>query len=275
MNEKCGLTSNTIKVIAIIAMTIDHVAWVFLPGYRFDGLTIFMHIIGRLTAPLMLFFITEGYYYTNNIKKYTFRLFVFAIISHFAFVFAFGKPFIPLKKHYFVFDQTSIIWTLMLGLIALSIIKSEISLIINEEKLKITDWKKYILVFIIILAAFPANWSSTGALAVLLMGINHDNFKKQILSLVLCMTIYAIMYSVMHNIVYGLIQMMTILSIPILYYYNGKRGVWKGMKWFFYIYYPLHLTVLGFIRVFNCQIIIKEIIKGVVLRITGLYMLRR
>ena len=43
-----------------------------------------------------------------------------------------------------------------------------------------------------------------------------------------------------------------ILSIPILMLYNGKRGnnakVNNFMKWFFYIYYPLHLVILGLIQ---------------------------
>lgn len=40
-----------------------------------------------------------------------------------------------------------------------------------------------------------------------------------------------------------------ILAIPILMSYNGERGKWKGMKWFFYLYYPAHLIVVGIIRI--------------------------
>ncbi len=42
-----------------------------------------MHIIGRITCPIMCYCIAEGYHYTRNIRKYTARLFVFALISHF------------------------------------------------------------------------------------------------------------------------------------------------------------------------------------------------
>ena len=49
--------------------------------------------------------------------------------------------------------------------------------------------------------------------------------------------------------IYAVIQLFTLLSLLILKHYNGERGQWKGMKWFFYIYYPAHLFVIGLIRV--------------------------
>ncbi len=85
---RSGLDSNMLKLIAIAAMTADHIAWLLFPGYPTDPLPIILHIIGRLTCPIMCFFIAEGYHYTRNIKKYMARLFVFAVISHFAYMFA-------------------------------------------------------------------------------------------------------------------------------------------------------------------------------------------
>jgi hypothetical protein len=239
-NVKKGLTSNVIKMIAIIAMTIDHIAWTFFPHYSLDAPVLSMKIIGRLTAPIMMFFIAEGYYHTKNIKKYIFRLFIFAIISHYAYAIAFDKNFIPFKTG--VFDQTSVIWALMLGLVALAIRES--------KTLKLKMWQKYIIIFIIVWAAFPADWSTPAALAVLYMGINHGNFKKQMFSLIICITMYAVIYAIFLDVVYGILQMLIVLAIPILYQYNGRRGKWKGMKWFFYIYYPLHLIIFGLIKIF-------------------------
>ena len=63
MNNEKGLTSNAIKIIAIIAMTVDHTATIFFPRYSLDVPVLLMHIIGRLTAPIMMFFIVEGYHY--------------------------------------------------------------------------------------------------------------------------------------------------------------------------------------------------------------------
>ena len=60
---------------------------------------------------------------------------------------------------------------------------------------------------------------------------------------------YAIVYFLFINKIYGIIQLFVVLTIPFLKNYNGKRGKWKGMKWFFYLYYPLHLIICGIIRV--------------------------
>jgi len=233
-NAKTGLTSNTLKIIAIITMTIAHTATILFPRYSLDLPVLCMNIIGRLTAPIMMFLIVEGYHHTRNIKKYIFRLFILAIISHFAYAFAFDKDYST------IFDQTSVIWAYMLGLIALVI----------RESGKLKMWQKHLILFPVIWAAFPADWSSPAALAILYMGMNYGYFKKQMISLVICIALYAIIYAIFLNVVYGIMQMAIVLAIPVLYQYNGQRGTWKGMKWFFYIYYPAHLIILGLIRVF-------------------------
>ena len=81
-------------------MTIDHLAWVLCPGYSLEPLAICLHTIGRITCPIMCYFIAEGFYHTKNIKKYTKRLFIFSLVSHFAYVlfspnFVDWKSFIP------------------------------------------------------------------------------------------------------------------------------------------------------------------------------------
>lgn len=82
-----GLNGNQLKLIAITAMTIDHLAWTLWPGYSHNPAAIACHIMGRLTAPIMWFFIVEGYHYTHDVNKYTLRLFILALVSHFAYNF--------------------------------------------------------------------------------------------------------------------------------------------------------------------------------------------
>jgi hypothetical protein len=250
VNNFNGITSNKIKLLAIIAMTIDHFAWTFFPGFRTDWIII-LHIIGRITAPIMIYFIAEGCHYTKNIKKYIFRLFVLAIVSYFAYKLLLtpgnlkninsGIPFyynfIPFKTG--IFDQTSVIWAYLLGMIALAVDTNKINIL--------EEWLKPIIVTLCFFGAFIADWSTPAALAIFYIGKNHGNFKKQMLWLMGLITTYVIVYMIFINIIYGLIQFFIFLAIPILNKYHGERGKWKGMKWFFYIYYPLHLLILGII----------------------------
>ena len=74
------LNSNHLKLIAIIAMTIDHVADLLYPGMPASVISNLFHVIGRLTAPIMFFFICEGFYHTKDIKKYMSRFTILNVL---------------------------------------------------------------------------------------------------------------------------------------------------------------------------------------------------
>ena len=61
--------------------------------------------------------------------------------------------------------------------------------------------------------------------------------------------VYAAVYFIFLNKIYGFMQLATCLTIPLLRLYNGSRGKWKDMGKLFYIYYPAHFFILGFLRV--------------------------
>ena len=81
------MNRNQLKYIAIIAMIIDHIGMFLLSSGLGDApasqvaLYALLRTIGRLTGPLMLFFLTEGYVHTSSKIKYGIRLLVFGIIS--------------------------------------------------------------------------------------------------------------------------------------------------------------------------------------------------
>ncbi len=70
--------------------------------------------------------------------------------------------------------------------------------------------------------------------------------------MVFYIAIYSSVYCFAMDPVYGILQMAVVLAIPILWMYNGKRGRNSKpntfMKYAFYIYYPLHLFVLGWLQ---------------------------
>lgn len=240
------LNSNELKLVAIIAMTVDHIAWAMFDGYPTAPLPVFMHIIGRLTCPIMCYFIAEGYQYTKNINKYTFRLFAFAFVSHFAYIFASNafvdfKSFIPFYYGDFL-NQTSVMWSLAWGLVMLRIADS--------KKIKIIC--KVLLVILICIITLPSDWSCIASLCIMAIGTNRGNFKKQMAWMIFYVALYSLVYFFAIDKVYGVLQMGVILSIPIIAMYNGSRGknekINKFMKWFFYIFYPAHLFVIGLIN---------------------------
>ena len=86
-----GFSGNQLKIFAIIAMTMDHLASTIWPGYGKEWWLLCIHLIGRLAAPTMWFMIAEGYHYTRNFRKYLQRLFIFAVLAHFACIFMMMK----------------------------------------------------------------------------------------------------------------------------------------------------------------------------------------
>lgn len=232
------LNSNHLKLIAIIAMTIDHIADLLYPGMPNSIIPNICHIIGRLTAPIMFFFICEGFYYTKDLKKYIKRLFIFAIISHFAYCFAFGINFIPFSTGN-IFNQTSIMWSLAWSVVALYIVY-------GNNKFK--EWQKWLLVIVLNIITFPADWSSIGLMIILSMYEHRGSLNKQIINMMFWATIYALVSFLFVSKTYGIIQLFVIIVYPLLKLYNGKKGKSNWMKWFFYLYYPLHLFLIGIIR---------------------------
>ena len=235
LKEK-GLSTADLKLIAIIAMTVDHLAWLFFPGFQRVWYVYLLHIIGRLTAPIMWFFIAEGSYYTKNPKKYITRLFVFAIISHFAYSFAFGLNPIPFKNG--IFNQTSVIWSLAIAA----------ALIFIVNKYKLSYWKNFALILLANLLSFPADWSCIATMTPFYLYNHRGDFKKQIRDFVLFGLMYVLVYFIFIDKISGILQLFIFLSIPVLSLYNGKAGNNRSMKWLFYIYYPAHLVAVGVLR---------------------------
>ena len=233
------INSNGLKLLAIVAMTIDHIADLLYPGFAGGVIPSIMHIVGRITAPIMFFFICEGFYYTKNLKKYILRLFIFSIISHFAYCFAFGINYIPFITGN-IFNQTSIMWPLAWSIVGLYIVH-------GNNKLK--EWQKWALIILINIITFPSDWSCISVMIILDMYGNRGNIKNQMKGMLFWTSIYALVSFLFVNKIYAIIQLFVIIVYPLLKMYNGQKGKLKFLKWFFYIYYPLHLVVIGILRI--------------------------
>lgn len=241
-----GLNGNALKVIAIIAMTIDHLAWVGIETYEQaeTPLQIGLHCIGRLTAPMMIFFIAEGYHHTHNFNRYLRRLFILAVVSHFAFCYFNMSSFNPFDN--LLFNATSIAWPLLWGLILLRLWDTKQLRIGNRTVGK--QWTvcmKVLITLTACLLTFTSDWSCAAPLAILAIGRNRDNFYKQMLWMMLIITLYAVAFFIFHSHTYGMVHMACWLAVPVLAKYNGQRGRCRWLGKFFYYYYPAHMALIG------------------------------
>lgn len=224
------VTSNVLKIIAIISMFADHLSiWLVPKGTVLD---IVVHTFGRLAAPIMCYLIAEGYYFTSNVKKYITRLFIFALISHFPFVLFLGLEW---------WSATSVIWGLLMGLIALAASQSK----------EIYWTKKLLIIVACCMLSWTADWNYVAVLWILFFGIFRGNFKLQILSFITVGTIFYIVPGLMNSGLDVVFRFGILLVIPLLMMYKGERGRKSPLlKWGFYVFYPAHLLVLYIMKYF-------------------------
>lgn len=239
VTENRGLSANALKYIAIAAMLIDHIALCFVDTYSVLGQI--MHVIGRTTAPIMCFFISEGYHHTRNVKRYLLRLGICALISRVPFVFMeTGQLFIYIHELGFqYFYMQSVIFTFFLGLLALVVIHSK----------KLNIWIKALLLTIIFLLSFIGDWLFLAVVWIIIFDKYHGDIKNQLLYFAISAIIMVSLFMALMSVSEMLFQYGVLLAAIPLYFYNGKRGGGGSFnKWFFYIFYPLHMVILGIIK---------------------------
>ena len=83
-----GLTRDAIKMIAMLTMFFNHFSHVFLTAGTYPAE--FLKGIGYFTAPVMCYFLVEGFYKTSSRRAYAKRLFVFALVSQVPYFLAFN-----------------------------------------------------------------------------------------------------------------------------------------------------------------------------------------
>ena len=120
-------------------------------------------------------------------------------------------------------------------------------MVINARKLDANYLK--LIAIIAMTIDHIADFSSIVVMAILSMYKNRGNLWKQCSSMMMWLGLYAVISFIFVNKVYGVLVLFSILVYPILRLYDGTKGNTKLMKWFFYLYYPLHLIIIGMCRV--------------------------
>ena len=229
------LNRNQLKYVLIAAMLIDHLAWSFVPTLSVLGQV--MHIIGRLTGPSMSVLLAEGYQYTRDKKKYALRLFIFALIS--------VVPFSLYETGKIVTIEQSVIVTLFIAFM----------IVWMWDSAKLPKAVKVTIVVIACIFSLVCDWAMFAILWALFAYIYRDDEKRKWLSFMVIAFIECSLAMVMSigsegGAMRQFFQVGVILvPIVMIFFYNGSKGSKAPIhKWFFYVFYPAHLLILYFVK---------------------------
>ena len=226
-NKHIGLTNNTLKIFAMIAMFLDHLGLQIFPKIYF------LRVIGRLAFPIFAYMIAEGCKYTRNRTKYLGVIATFGIIFQIVY-------FVAMRSLY-----QGVLITFSLSIILIYLIDNFLK---NKKVLNAI----YILVVVgIILFAnlylpgvlkrfeFRIDYRIPGILMPVLIYYSKGKIMKLIM--------VSLMLLWLAFIVRGF-QWYGFLTIPLLWLYNERRGK-VNLKYMFYIFYPTHLVLIYIIDI--------------------------
>ncbi len=257
------MTTFQIKLVAIILMVIDHVGLLFFPQI------LLFRAVGRLAFPLFAWFLANGAYYSKNTQKYLTRLFLFALVAQI--------PFILMNRlNDPSFWELNVLFTLFLGLAAIVLMKKSKIILIS--------------ILIVVISAGLADvlntdYGAMGVLAIVAFYLSLKNIKMMIIlqicvftffniipmsiiiafhgvanpiipvaSFMLCGTYCFDLSLKLHStlpaifVIVSFVEPLGLLSLFFIALYNNQEG--RKMKYFFYGFYPIHLFILYFIKLF-------------------------
>ena len=240
--KKRGISQEALKLIACVSMLIDHVgATVVLDGFRYAGtetgawtlyrIYLLMRVIGRIAFPIYCFLLAEGAHYTHSPRRYALRLAIGAVLSELPFDLAFFGGWTWIYQN--------VMLTMLLGFLAL------------EAMGKCRNW------LLKLLAAAPfalvAEWCQTdyggaGVLLIVLFGITRELPHRGLLQLagmaLICGFLIPGSTITIGPFRIGIELFALLGMIPIFWYSGRKTTSGKAVQWGFYLFYPVHLTIL-------------------------------
>lgn len=239
--KKISLDKSTLQLLAVIAMTADHCAFLFSDVWL-RGLC---YLVGRITIVIMSFFVAEGYYKTRNVYKYIIRLGVFALLSQIPFcLLQYGKIPMGLYQIYDCFyNSGNVIFTLFIALILLVIVKSEEKIAVKALALlaalyitRNSDWRYWCIFWVLGFALYRGDKKKQilAASTVILL-----KFAKGFIPFMVAAVNGGISNV---SLYFYFVQLGGFLALPLLWCYNGEKGKSYGLG--FYTFYPLHMMIL-------------------------------
>ena len=226
------LSGNALKLIAALSMTIDHIGVVFFPR------TAWLRLVGRLAFPIFAFMIAEGCRYTRSRVRYFFTVFSLAAVCQTVYWLVDGSLYFSVLVTFSL--AILVIYALQAFREALTeghwfraaatgiLLAGTVALVWYLNRIFTIDYGFWGCM----LPVFPALFQQRRGAA---KALGPD--RKEVHVLCLGLGLLCLYQSL------GGLQIWSVVSLPLLLCYSGKRG--KGnLKYFFYIFYPTHLALL-------------------------------
>jgi len=225
---KRGLSNNQLKILAMIAMTLDHVG-----AYLFPQV-VWLRLVGRLAFPIYAFMIAEGCRHTRNGGRYLGSLVILAVVCQVVSFVAMGS----------LYQCIMVTFSLSVGLILL--IRHA------RKKKSFLSWLWVGLGTATVLflcqglprllpgTDYSVDYGFVGVMTPVLVYLCAGKL-PQLLVLALCLAGQCL------DAWWG--QVFALAAVPLIALYNGTRGKWK-LKWFFYLFYPAHLVLIYLVGMF-------------------------
>ena len=221
-------------------MLADHAGLLLFPDI------VVLRYIGRLALPIFAFMVAEGMLYTRSRVRYFLRIFILAVICQIAYT------VFELVTGTFHGVYLNTLFTLSFGaLVCMAFLAA------RENKKKI--WLLFLA--IVLLAGFMVfctlpvdNMTTTLARKLLGFTVDYDyQFMGAMLPVMALITLQKPWRLVCFGAGLVLLSLQYMRQMPyqwfclaaliLLWFYNGERGK-ANLKYFFYIFYPVHLLVL-------------------------------
>lgn len=225
-----------LKWIAMIAMTLDHLAWALLDSDSY--LAESLHFVGRLVMPLMAYFLVIGFYHSQNRPAYAKRLLGFAILSQIPFV-VFRVGIDAIINNAWVlgdFLYGNVLFTLWLSLLALMV------------RHTLAVWWQCCALLVIGLLAQHADYGVGLVALVLFFDYAYHRLQLKVMLatyVVILPIIYVLIYGINKTVGLGFMHYGMVLTAILIYFYNGKKGSNFGGRYVFYSFYPIHLLAIA------------------------------
>ena len=230
------MTGNQLKIIALASMTVDHIGVVLFPQVTL------LRVIGRLAFPIFAYMLAEGCFYTHSKRRYLAGLVVVGVLCQVVYFIAMGSL------------EQSIMTTLALGALTVYALqecagrRTWLGVLLLVLALALDVFACVLLPQLLPATDYRVDYGLAGVLLPALVylpriALPHADARTLRRAMLLACGIGLVLVALTTRGAIAWVQWFGLAALALLACYDGRRGTW-GMKYLFYVYYPLHLAAI-------------------------------